>query len=200
MLRSKLGRQIVDLLCRTSQKPRVAIYALLSNNRIEGTTCRFQPIQAAGRGRISFAKDVKIGVFPSPFFFSTCTDIEARNVSASVSIGAGTWINNNFSAIADFTSITIGCNCLVGASVEILDSDFHEIKVEERGLSKPEWARAVVIGDHVFLGPNVKIMKGVPIGNGSVIAKGAIVTKDIPAGAIAGGNPAEVLKVIEYSG
>ena len=37
-------------------------------------------------------------------------------------------------------------------------------------------------------------------GNGSVIAKGAIVTKDIPAGAIAGGNPAEVLKVIEYSG
>jgi maltose O-acetyltransferase len=147
-------------------------------------------------GTIKFEADVKIGFAPSPLFFSTYAFIEARFPTATVSIGRGTWINNNFCAIAEHTSITIGQNCLIGTSVEILDSDFHGLRVGERGLSRPEWAKPVSIGDNVFIGSNVKIMKGVSIGSRSVIANGSIVTKDVPPDVIVGGNPASVLKVI----
>ncbi|RYE53255.1 MAG: prephenate dehydrogenase/arogenate dehydrogenase family protein, partial [Rhizobiaceae bacterium] len=54
----------------------------------------------------------------------------------------------------------------LGANVEILDSDFHGLAVEDRGKSLPEWCRPVVIGDDVLIGSNVRIMKGVTIGNG----------------------------------
>ncbi|GAB6098076.1 hypothetical protein JCM14469_43310 [Desulfatiferula olefinivorans] len=52
----------------------------------------------------------------------------------------------------------------------------------------------VVIKDFVWLGANVTILPGVTIGEGAVIAAGAVVTKDIPKGAVAGGNPAKVIK------
>jgi len=136
-------------------------------------------------------------VFPSPLFFSTYAYLEARNVTATISIGSGTWINNNFCAVADHSSIVIGSRCRIGPNVEILDSDFHGLRVEDRGLSRAEWAKAVSIGDDVFIGSNAKILKGVTIGSGSIIASGSIVTKDVPAGVIAGGNPARVIKAID---
>jgi len=197
MFRKRLRRRLVGLLARVMQTPRVIIYSLLSNNQFQGRPLCYQPIQAIGTGTVKFEADVKIGFSPSPLFFSTYAYIEARQSTAAVTIGRGTWINNNFSAIAEHTSITIGQNCLIGTCVEILDSDFHGIKVGERLFSRPEWAKPVFIGDNVFIGSNVKIMKGVTIGNGSVIANGSIVTKDVPPGVIVGGNPARVLKVIE---
>ena len=83
-------------------------------------------------------------------------------------------------------------NC-IGACVEILDSDFQGLSIEQRGMSKPEWTRPVTISDSVFIGSNVKIMKGVTIGYGSVIANGSVVVGDVPAGVIAGGVPAKKL-------
>lgn len=85
---------------------------------------------------------------------------------------------------------------MIGANVEILDSDFHGMKVEDRGVSRPEWAKPVNVGNRVFIGSNVRILKGVNIGDDSVIANGAIVARDVPSGVIAGGNPARVIKVI----
>ena len=84
----------------------------------------------------------------------------------------------------------------MGTNVEIIDSDFHGIRLADRNLSKPEWAKPVVIEDDVFLGSNVRVCKGVTIGAGSVIANGAIVVKDIPAGVLAAGNPASVVRSI----
>ena len=196
MLKSKLVRRFATLFARLVQIPRVSLYSILSTNQMQGKPCRYQPIQAVGSGTINFQKNVKVGVFPSPQFFSTYAYIEARFPTATVSIGNGTWINNNFCAIAEYTSIRIGENCLIGTSVEILDSDFHGIRVRERMFSRPEWSKPVLIGNNVFIGSNVKIMKGVSIGSGSVVANGSIVTKSVPANVIAGGNPACVLKVI----
>ena len=197
MLRKRLQRRFANLLARMLQTPRVSLYSLLSNNKLEGLPQRFQPIQAVGLGTIKFGSEVKVGAFPSPLFLSTYAYIEARQKTATVSIGSGTWINNNFTAIAEHTSITIGNNCRIGTCVEILDSDFHGIKVAERMFSRPEWAKPVSIGDNVFIGSNVKIMKGVAIGNGSIIANGSIVTKNVPANVMIGGNPARVLKAID---
>ena len=197
MFKLRFQRLLVRLLIWGIQNPRIIIYRLLSSNRIFGKPIRFQPMQAVGRGKIFFEDGVKIGVYPSPFFFSTYAYIEARNPTAEIVIGENTWINNNFSAISESASIRIGRRCFIGANVEIIDSDFHGIKVSERSLSDAEKTRSVVIGDDVFIGSNVKIMKGVLIGVGSVIANGSIVVGEIPSNVIAGGNPARVLKEIE---
>jgi acetyltransferase-like isoleucine patch superfamily enzyme len=157
----------------------------------------YQPLQLIGLGLIEFKGQIKIGVFPSPFFFTTYAYIEARNSSATITIGDGTWINNGFSVIAEHTSIMIGKRVLIGSNVEIYDSDFHGVKIDERNKSKFGWAKPVVIEDDVFLGSNVRVLKGVTIGRGSVIANGSVVVKDIPPCVIAGGNPARVIKAIE---
>lgn len=86
---------------------------------------------------------------------------------------------------------------MIGTNVEIYDSDFHGIRVCDRVVSKVEWAKPVVIEDDVFLGSNVRVLKGVTIGRGSVIANGSVVIKDIPSSVVAGGIPAKVIKVIE---
>lgn len=192
----KIHQRALGLIWRVIQLPRIVLYRLISTNSIEGSPRCYQPVQSEGMGLVSIQSDVKFGAFPSPLFLSTHVYLEARNKSACIVIGSGTWINNNFCAIAEFTSISIGQNCRIGANVEILDSDFHGTKVEDRGVSLPEWAKPVQVGDNVFIGSNVKIMKGVTIGNGSIIANGSLVSKDVPANVIAGGNPAKVIKVI----
>lgn len=190
-------RIIFRLLKWIVQIPRVYFYYLLSNNRVYGQPKRFQPIQAVGRGKIIFKGGVKVGVFPSPYFFSTYAYFDARKTNAEIVIGENTWINNNFSAIADSAGITIGSCCLIGANVEIIDSDFHAIKLEDRDAGELVKAKPVLIGNDVFIGSNVKIMKGVSIGDGSAIGNGSIVTTDIPSRVIAAGNPARVIKKIE---
>lgn len=193
---SQMAQCVRRITSRLVQSPRIALYRVLSSNSVLGPLRRYQPVQCVGKGVVRVGSDVCIGVFPSPMFFSTYAYLEARNSTATISIGSGTWINNNFSAVADHSSIVIGCRCRIGPSVEILDSDFHGLRVEDRGLSRAEWAKPVCIGDDVFIGSNAKILKGVTIGAGSIIASGAIVTKDVPAGVIAGGNPAKVIKAI----
>jgi maltose O-acetyltransferase len=149
-----------------------------------------------GLGTVSFEEDVSIGVATSPLFHSSCAYLEARSPDSLIVIGSGTWINNGFCAIAEHTSISIGKNCLLGTSVEIFDSDFHGLKVEDRRESRLEWARPVRIGNNVFIGSNARILKGVTIGDGALIANSAVVTNDVPSGVVAGGNPAKVLKAI----
>lgn len=175
---------------------RIAFYRLISTGIVSGKPRRIQPLHVAGLGRVTFGKNVSIGVFPSPFFFSTAAYFEARNPAATIMVGEGTWINNNFRAIVEHSSIKIGRNCLIGANVEILDSDFHGLAVADRRKSLQIWARPVNVGDDVFIGSNVVILKGVSIGDGSVIANGAVVSKDVPAGVVAAGNPARILRPV----
>lgn len=197
MLKTKPKKFIKRLIAFSIQKPRVLLYLLLSTNKVHGTPSYIQPVQTLGAGKITINDNVTIGYSPSPFFFSTYAYIEARNPAALISIGQGTKINNNFCVIADFTSITIGNDCLLGTNVEIYDSDFHGTSLATRRVSKKEFSSQVTIGNDVFIGSNVRIMKGVNVGDGTVIANGSIVTNDIPSGVIAGGNPAKVIKAIQ---
>lgn len=93
--------------------------------------------------------------------------------------------------------ITIGDHVTVGANTTIVDTDFHPLDPDERKSHPAEAKTApILIEDDVFIGMNCLILKGVTIGKGSVIGAGSVVTKSIPPGVVAAGNPARVIRSI----
>jgi acetyltransferase-like isoleucine patch superfamily enzyme len=192
-----MKRRMFNILVRLFQFVRILLYDALSTGHSKGHAHKMQPVLILGKGVVEFEKGVTLGYYPSPFFLNGHMYIEARNQGAFIIIGENTHINNNFVSIAEYTSIRIGKRCFIGSNVEILDSNFHGLRVSERSTSKPENAKPVVICDDVFIGSNVKIMKGVVVGSGSIISNGSIVVGSIPPNVIAGGNPAKVLKDIK---
>jgi len=181
------------------RKIRILVYQILSNNTTTSNLKRIQPVQLLGAGDINIIGKVTIGYFPSPHFFSTYAYLEARGKNSFIEIGDNTIINNGFVAIADKTSITIGENCLIGTQVEIYDSDFHALNAKNRKEENIYHPSPVKIGNNVFIGSNVRILKGVSIGDNCVIANNSVVTKDIPCSCIAGGIPAVVINQINLS-
>lgn len=193
-IRRRLKRKIAYALLRSVQLARILAYRCLSTGVAQGKPVLRQPVQLAGDGQIYFGENVIVGGFPSPYFLTGCAYLEARSIHACVVIGKGSQINNGFVAIAEHTSIQIGQNALVGTNVEIYDSDFHGLSLDQRKVSEPSLAQPVIIGDNVFIGSNVKILKGVRIGAGAVVANGSIVVSDIPENVVAGGVPARILR------
>jgi acetyltransferase-like isoleucine patch superfamily enzyme len=93
--------------------------------------------------------------------------------------------------IGCFSEITLGNNVRCGANTLITDSNWH-LDDPRAGNPKP-----IFIADNVWLGVGVIVMKGVNIGENSVIGANSVVTKDIPANVVAAGNPCKVIKSIE---
>jgi acetyltransferase-like isoleucine patch superfamily enzyme len=194
----KLHKFLVFLFIKTLQFPRILIIRIASYAHVTGKPIRRQPVMILGAGKVEFLGKVTIGYFPSPQFLSTYAHLEVRKRTARIIIRNGTHINNNFCAISEHTSIEIGENCRIGHNVEMLDSNFHGLEVNERSKSLPEWSKPILVGNNVFIGSNVKILKGVTVGDGSVIASGSVVTKDIPAMTIAAGSPARVIRHLRF--
>ena len=92
--------------------------------------------------------------------------------------------------------IEIGEGSMIGAGCLICDSDMHEVPL---GSGKPPSAAPIRIGRGVFVGARSIILKGVTIGDGAVIGAGSVVIKSIPAGTLAAGNPAVVIKTFPSS-
>lgn len=99
-----------------------------------------------------------------------------------------------------FKHIKIGDYTNIGGNTKIFDSDFHPVDPEYR-LADPNdkehtATKETIIGNNVFIGCNCIVLKGVKIGDNSVIGAGSVVTKDVPANCMAAGNPAKVIKKI----
>jgi acetyltransferase-like isoleucine patch superfamily enzyme len=93
-------------------------------------------------------------------------------------------------------SVSVGRECLFGADVLVADTDFHPLKAAGRRHSDEVDdipAAAIVIGDNVFIGARSMILKGVHVGENSVIGAGSVVVSDIPPNVMAAGVPARVL-------
>lgn len=87
-------------------------------------------------------------------------------------------------------SIIIGNNVIIGGGTALWDTDFHPVDTEERRISPNKGKSSpIFIGNDVFIGARVIILKGVSIGDRSVIAAGAVVNKSIPNDSIVFGNP-----------
>lgn len=119
------------------------------------------------------------------------------NVNADAKLSLGSGYMNHDCVIDCFSSITIGHGVVISERVVIRDSDNHAIISTENGElksdEKPE-AAPIVIQDHVWLGMNVIVLKGVTIGEGAIVAAGSVVTKDVPPHCLVAGVPAKVVK------
>ncbi|MFE7132845.1 sugar O-acetyltransferase [Streptomyces sp. NPDC057638] len=108
-------------------------------------------------------------------------------------ISLGDWVFVNFNAVfLDAAPITIGSDVQIGPNVQLL-TPHHEMDAERR---REGWERAepITIGDNVWLGGGVIVCPGVTIGENTVVGAGTVVTKDLPAGVLAVGNPARVVR------
>lgn len=94
--------------------------------------------------------------------------------------------------------VAIGDSLLTGKWVTITDNSHGETDkstLEMRPQERPITSKGpVVIGNNVWIGDKATILPGVTIGDGAVIAANAVVTKDVPAYSVVGGNPAKVIK------
>lgn len=105
--------------------------------------------------------------------------------------------------------VSIGNYCMISEDVIIQDSNSHPLSIDGRkkqlirllehnGNKDPYEAKhkPTFIHDSTWIGARAIILKGVTIGEGSIVATGSVVTKDVPPGTIVAGNPAKVVKLI----
>lgn len=180
----RLPPRIARLVFRLVQWPRVLFYRVLSTARIEDRGARFnQPVLITGSGKVVLGR-CTLGYFPSPHYFSGYIHIEARGPDAQVIIEDDVQINNNVCVIAEGSTIRIGARTLIGPEVCIFDSNFHHLDPDLR-TSGTHGAKSVDIGENVFIGFRVTVLKGVSIGANSVIGSGSTVTNSVPANTVA---------------
>jgi maltose O-acetyltransferase len=107
----------------------------------------------------------------------------------NIRLGAGAFLNFNC-VVLDVVEVVIGERTQIGPGVQILTAD-HPRDGAGRA-SGLEFGRPVRIGRNVWIGGAALILPGVTIGDDAVIGAGSVVTRDVPAGATALGNPARV--------
>ncbi len=120
--------------------------------------------------------------------------LSTLNSGAQITIGDYSGFSGTSISAAE--SITIGNEVICGANVTITDTDWHNIMPGKRTSGKILSA-PIMIGDNVWLGLNVTVLKGVTIGNGTVIAANSTVSRDIPENVMAAGTPARIIKKIQ---
>lgn len=114
--------------------------------------------------------------------------------------GRGCYANFNLT-ILDCCPVTIGDNVFMGTGVSIV-TPVHPLLPNERSMYKnargivtdKEYAKPIVIESDCWIASNVTICGGVTVGQGSVIGAGSVVTRDIPSGVFAAGNPCKVIR------
>ena len=111
----------------------------------------------------------------------------------NVYLGAGTFLNHNC-YLMDCAEIRLGKKVFVGPNCDFYTA-IHPLDAVKRAEGL-EMAKPIIVGDDVWIGGDVTILPGVTIGSGSVIGAKSLVTKDIPEGVMAFGNPARVVKKI----
>lgn len=107
-------------------------------------------------------------------------------------VGAGTYVNR-FTMIDASERIEIGKNCMIGPHCYITDHD-HGLLNDQLRQRQPLLSAPVEIGDEVWLGAGVIVLKGVTIGDGAIVGAGAVVTKNVASGTKVAGVPAEVIQ------
>ena len=109
---------------------------------------------------------------------------------ALLAFGDRTYLNDRAKITCEH-QITIGARCAIGWDAQILDTDVHRIVVDG---TYRERTAPITIGDNVWIGASAFVLKGVKIGEGSVLAAGAVATRDVAACSLVAGNPGRLVR------
>ena len=138
----------------------------------------------------------KLGeIFGHPLDKSTTVFVPFHtNFGQSIKIGKHVFINHACSFL-DMGGITIEDHVLIGPRVNLVTENHPLLPSERRGML----CQPILIKQNVWIGAGATILPGVTIGENSIVAAGAVVSKDVPANTIVGGVAAKMLKQIEFN-
>jgi len=182
---------LLDYVLRVLREPHNVVQVLRARWQLRRCNVRPMTVRLRGRvrvenhGRIDLGERVRIDGGTVPVELATWP-------GGRLTVGEGTFLNYGVS-LAAHESVTVGRDCLIGNYVTVMDSDFHDL----RDRTLPGKSAPISIGDEVWLGTRVIVLKGVSIGRGSVVGAGSVVTTDIPAGSLAFGVPARVVRSLD---
>ena len=111
----------------------------------------------------------------------------------SISVGDFSLINPGV-RVTSAEGIIIGRSCMLAMHCSVSDADWHDTK---HRIFAPGNTAKVILEDNVWLGEGVRVLKGVTIGENTVVGTGSVVTRSLPANVIAAGNPAREIKPLE---
>jgi maltose O-acetyltransferase len=138
-------------------------------------------------GRLALLREligsVGVGGYIEPPFYC--------DYGSQITLGAGVFVN--FGAVfLDVTPITLGDQAQLGPGVQLLAAD-HPRDAATR-VAGPELGRPITIGSRCWLGGGAIVCPGVSIGADTIVGAGSVVTRDLPAGVVAAGNPCRVIR------
>jgi acetyltransferase-like isoleucine patch superfamily enzyme len=113
-----------------------------------------------------------------------------------VSIGAKTVMGQECT-ISAFQHVSIGRECIVADRVMLIDFDHGAVEVERPVRLQGIYKRDVRVGHNVWMGYGACVLRGVSVGDNSIVGTSAVITKDVPANAVVGGSPARVIRMRE---
>lgn len=127
------------------------------------------------------------------------TTLIADAPGSVIKVGASCRIHGAY--LHAWDSIVIGKNVLIAAGTNIVDANGHSLapRYARFRANFKDTPRGIVIGDHVWIGMNAIILKGVEIGECAVISAGAVVRESVPPFAVVEGNPAKVVRILDAS-
>ncbi|MBR1592531.1 MAG: acyltransferase [Ruminococcus sp.] len=159
----------------------------------EGTVLMNPTIRMRGRNnKIIFGKNCHVG--PECSIWA-----EGENIRITVGDNVTFTRKCQLNAQEKNMYINIGDDCMFSNRITVRTSDSHPIysKITGKRINR---AAPVVIGSHVWVAPNSKIMKGVTVGEGTVIGSNTLITRDVPPNSLAVGMPGRVVKTdIEWT-
>jgi acetyltransferase-like isoleucine patch superfamily enzyme len=198
-VRMRGARRTAATIGTRALSPTIARYYRSKGVRIGGrpTFAGLPVISHESAGQIHLGDDVKLvstALMATLGSWGPCV-LRCMNDTARIEIGDDCGFTG--AVIVARNTIRVGRRVMLGPGVVITDSDHHPLLPFERrylAAPAPDPLDDVTIGDDVFIGVRSTVLPGVTIGAGSVIGAGSTVVRSIPAGVVAAGSPATVLR------
>lgn len=174
----------------------LTMYTVTKFRLLKGSRVQFGPgfisngrLQIKGPGKVIFGARVNAWAHKEPNVLITYSP------DAVIEIGDNTRLNG--AGMMAACGITVGCDCILGSAL-IVDTDFHSIDLDRRTNPNAKVRTAsITIGNNVWLAGQTVVLKGITIGDNSVVGFRGVVTSNVPPNVIVAGNPVRVVKQLD---
>jgi len=146
---------------------------------------------------VVYGPNIKLGknvvIVGANGYKTNLTVIKRGPQEGSISIGDNVLVMNGV-RISSADEIVIGNNCMLANFCYLTDADWHDLynRKETPGKTGP-----IVLKDGVWIGDSALVLKGVTIGENSIVGAGSVVRKDVPSNVVVAGNPAKIIKELD---